>query len=198
MTLLERVIPYTVIDTGRLANLQALAVDLITHGVPGDLVECGVARGGSAALLLASLPGRTGWLYDTFTGLPAPTIEDGPDAPPYAGANQTSFGVIREAMNAVGVTSDRYHLRAGLFQETFYQNPAPNTIAFLHIDADWYHSVGQCLERWYEQVSPGGIIMLDDYGFWQGCRQAYLEFCQRKMIVPDFHRCGDQGWWRKI
>ena len=62
-----------------------------------------------------------------------------------------------------------------LFRSDSYQS-ASMRIALLHIDADWYESVKLVLERLYDRVSPGGFVVLDDYGYWEGCRRAWSEF----------------------
>lgn len=192
--LVDRIRPYTVIDRTRLWNLIAQLERIA--GVPGEIVECGVAGGGSAALL-AAVSARPIWLFDSFQGLPEPTLLDGPEATAYVGANQSSVAIVEDALRTAGVDLMRVTIRAGWFDETFTQAPAPDTIALLHIDADWYRSVRLCLERWYDAVSPGGIIVLDDYGFWTGCRHAFYEFVAQRGLDPILERCGDQGFWVK-
>ena len=68
---------------------------------------------------------------------------------------------------------------AGLFQETLRATHIPR-IALLNIDADWYESVKLCLETFYDAVAPGGIVSIDDYGLWPGCRQAVDEFIKER------------------
>lgn len=82
------------------------------------------------------------------------------------------------------VPRERVHIVKGWFQDTFATVEIPN-IALLHIDADWYQSVKLALERFYAHVSPGGFIVFDDYGFWEGCRKAVDEFLSRMPVPPE-------------
>lgn len=190
---LETIRPYTVVDERRLGHLAHLA-----QTVPaGAIVECGTARGGSAAVLAAHSSAHL-WLYDTFTGLPAPHEIDGEAARPYEGANQASVEDVHAVMSLVRVPRERYTIHAGLFARTFCDE-GPDRIALLHIDADWYASVTLALEAWAPLVVPGGVIVLDDFGFWPGCRRAFYDFVHdeydRHTLTPDLQRCGDQAWW---
>jgi O-methyltransferase len=190
ITTLLRVRPYTEVDARRLAHLAELAAT-----VPGGaIVECGTAKGGSAAMMAAHSAAHC-WLYDTFTGLPAPTAIDGTRALRYVGANQASVEDVQAAMESVGVPRDRYTIRVGNFRDTFRDNEGPAAVALLHIDADWYESVRLSLEHWVPRVVSGGTIVLDDFGCWPGCRSAFYEFVHAHRIRPDLNRCGDQAWW---
>jgi O-methyltransferase len=192
---LVRIRPYTVVDDARLLSLMRLVREADRRQIPGDVVECGVARGGSAAVM-AAVTSRHCWLYDSCQGLPAPQPVDGPEAPAYTGANQTTPQTIAAALTTLQVAPARVTLRAGWFEDTFLW-PGPSLIAVLHIDADWYDSVWICLHTWYDYVVPGGVIVLDDYGFWPGCRQAYADFIAARHLTPDLQRVGDQAWWQK-
>lgn len=196
-TLLAAVRPFTVVDDERLQSLAHLVSTRIA-GVPGDVVECGVAEGGSAAVLGHAIRDTTRhlWLYDSCQGLPMPGPKDGEQALPYTGANQTSPERISDAMALSGMRA--WTLVPGWFVETFATGPQPDHIAFLHIDADWFDSVVLCLRHWYPKLSPGGIVVLDDYGFWPGCRLAYDTFCQEQQLTPQLQRVGqEQAWFRK-
>jgi O-methyltransferase len=192
--------PYTVVDAQRLQSLGALVQSLLYQHVPGHVVECGTASGGSAAMLAHALEGtnRHLWLFDSFEGLPAPTVVDGPLAPQYAGANATTIDTVWRALRLTQFPVEQIHVMRGWFNDTFPVVRGPQQIALLHIDADWHDSVLLCLERWYDAVSDGGIIVLDDYGFWQGCRLAFYEFCATRQIAPTLIRVGDeQAYWVK-
>jgi hypothetical protein len=178
--------PYTLCSSARLRGLYQAVNHVVPRGVPGDVVECGTARGGSAALLglaLAELhdPRRL-WLFDTFEGLPAPTARD-PDydvAVGHTGGCRGDLADVRDLMDRLGL-AERSRLVKGLFQETL-PSCAVASIAVLHIDADWYESVMTCLDHLYDRVSPGGIIQIDDYGHWAGARLAVQEFLERRHL----------------
>ena len=170
----------------RLRGLYHGVRNVIKNRIPGDFVECGTALGGSAALMALTLRQlgvhRTLWLFDTFEGLPAPTLDD-PDfevANLYTG---TCLGAIEEVQNLFTQLQvrDRVQFVKGLFQDTFPAF-AVSQIALLHIDGDWYESVKACLDNLYDKVSPGGIIQFDDYGYWQGARKAVDEFLDARGI----------------
>ncbi len=197
--LLEVVRPFTLSDPLRLSLLYGLACEVL-RDVPGDIVECGVCNGGSAAILAAPLtqtPGRLLWLYDTFAGLPAPGPLDGREAPRYAGDLRGSREAVGQVIGRVGFPLSRAVFREGNFQETF-QQPLPEAVALLHIDADWYEGVLSSLRTLYPRVPPGGIIVLDDFGHWEGARRAFYDFCKSEGIAPLIERVGyTQAFWRK-
>jgi O-methyltransferase len=190
---------YSVVSAERLTNLKGLARGVVNRKINGDVVECGVAAGGSAALLAWSVLGsnKHAWLYDSFEGLPEPSDVDGPKAPQFFGANRSSANSVRAAMEMAGVLDTRYTIVEGWFHDTFKQENAPESVALLHIDADWHDSVLLALRRWHDNVSQGGVIVLDDFGFWRGCRLAFYEFCAERQIAPDLQRNQEQGWWEK-
>lgn len=183
-----------------LRKLRALASDAVARGVPGDFVECGVWNGGSAAAVAGALVegGRRVWLYDSFAGLPAPTERDGALAADFAGKGVGSVDKVREAFAAAGFPWERAVVRAGWFEETFRQQPAPGPIAMLHVDCDWHESVLLTLETFYDRVSEGGIVVLDDFGHWEGAREAFYDFVSRRGIRPLLERYGHtQAYWVK-
>ncbi len=184
--LYRRVRPFTMCSNARLRALYDAVTEVASRRVPGDLVECGVARGGSAALMALRLQQlgeeRKLWLFDTFAGLPAPTEAD-PDhaiAHRYTGTCAGSLQEVRAAFAKLGVGTPTEFV-PGLFQQTLPAAPIER-IAVLHIDGDWYDSVRACLENLYDKVSPGGVIQLDDYGYWKGARKAVDEFVVKRGI----------------
>ncbi len=187
--LYRQIRPYTMSSNARLRGLYRGVRSVVSNQTPGDVVECGTARGGSAALMgltLNRLGARRGlWVFDTFEGLPPPTLDD-PDfetAKLYTGECRGELEEVVALFERLGILSNTSFVK-GLFQETL---PACEVqkIAFLHIDGDWYDSVRVCLDHLYDRVSPGGIIQIDDYGHWAGARKAVDEFLrQRSIDVP--------------
>ena len=169
-------------DPERLRGLRAVADRVVRRGIPGHVVECGVYRGGSAIVLAERLlrgsPGREMWLFDVFTGMPAPGDQDPAEAWDDVGKFVSSPDVVRANMEAAGLATDRVHIVRGMFEETV-RGFRPPPIAFLHLDCDWYDPVKLCLDTFFDAVSPGGVVVLDDYGFWSGCRKAVDEFVAR-------------------
>ena len=160
---LSRLESYTVSGLRVVGKLYRLGQDISRRGVPGDLVECGVWNGGSAAALASGLGGseRRVWLYDSFKGLPPTTGVDGDVASGYVGTCVGSEEMVRKALAIVRVPEQRVIIRAGWFQDTF-QLALPDTVALLHLDCDWYESVILSLSTFYDRVPDGGIVLLDD------------------------------------
>jgi hypothetical protein len=162
------------------------------NDVPGAIVECGVWRGGSmqAAALTLLEQGRRDrdlHLFDTFEGMPPPTAEDrrhdgASAAELLQGADDTepvwaraSLDDVRAGMAETGYPEERIHYHVGLVEDTIPEQ-APEQIAILRLDTDWYSSTKHELEHLFTRLSPGGVLILDDYGHWDGARKATDEF----------------------
>lgn len=189
--------PYTMSSNARLRGLYSSVRHVVMTNTPGDVVECGTARGGSAALMGLTLnrldSRRTLWVFDTFEGLPPPTLDD-PDfetAKLYIGKCRGELDEVEALFQRLGILSSS-RLVKGLFQKTL---PACTVekIAVLHIDGDWYESVRVCLDHLYDRVSPGGIIQIDDYGHWEGARKAVDEFLRQRAIDVPLRRLDYTG-----
>jgi len=173
----------------RLVTLFRLAREVCQRGVAGDIVECGTFRGGTAALLgVASRDSdKDLWLYDSFEGLPKPDVSDGQVAQHYVGAYSGSLEQVRGTLRALDVADSRTHLVKGWFEDTL-PGAEVQRIALLHVDGDFYRSVRTCLETLYDRVTPGGYVVLDDYGYWPGCRLATDEFLAARGLRIKLHR----------
>ena len=185
MRLVYRVRGYTAVFVPRLVALYKLSEEINQRSVLGDIVECGVYNGGSAAIMASlcqkSPVNRNVWLFDSFEGLPKPTGRDGNEAPAYEGWCHGDLSKVKEVLRKLHILESRVHIVKGWFQDTFPKVEIPR-IAILHIDADWYESVKLCLEKFYDSVQPGGYIVLDDYGDWEGCRIATDEFLKNRAL----------------
>ncbi len=182
-----------------LEKLYSLGRDVVTRNIPGDFVECGVCNGGSAAAIACSLrsTGRRVWLYDSFQGVPQPSEIDGAYAANFSGAWVGRLENVKRAMQIARVPEDDCIIRAGWFKDTF-RLPVPQSVAILHIDADWYDSVLLTLNTFYDRVAEGGIIVLDDFGHWEGCREAFYDFISQRHLKPLLERFGHtQVFWVK-
>lgn len=197
--IIDAISTYSMCDLDALKLISRLASYVNSSGIEGDLVECGVCNGGSAALIASRMAGRNLnlWLYDSFEGLPPTNDVDGDDARRWIGK---CVGTKEQVLNALAIVNfplDKVIIKEGWFEQTF-EDPTPEKICFLHIDADWYASVSLCLETFYDSVSPGGVILLDDFGYWEGCREAFYDFCASKGIKPVLERAGSsQAFWIK-
>ena len=173
---------------------------VIDAGIPGDVVECGVWKGGSmmaAAKTLISnkqLQHRL-WLYDTFDGMNAPTAKDvdflGNDAarllnehdPDQADSVwcKAALQEVRQNLESTGYPLDQMEFVAGEVEKTLtIENNKPDKISILRLDTDWYESTRVALQQLYPRLQTGGVLIVDDYGHWKGCREAVDEFfCDR-------------------
>jgi hypothetical protein len=189
----------TMVGPERIANLARLAQRIEDERIPGDVVECGVYKGGTAAILARSathsaLP-RTVWLFD---GMPPATDLDGPGASDWVGNLVSSPQKVSRLLRRTGADLSRVRIVPGLFQHTFPSVRIPQ-IALLNIDADWYESVKLCLETFYNAVVPRGLISLDDYGAWPGCRHAVDQFfLSRQLSFPLIPADREAHWFQKI
>jgi len=190
--LYRRVGPYTMTTPPRIYALVRATEYVAKRGVPGALVECGVWRGGSMmavalTLLRLGVTDRELYLFDTFSGMTPPTDEDvrktGERAADLLAAESSDADVwaiaslddVRDAVLSVGYPEDRIHFVAGPVEETLPAE-APERIALLRLDTDWYASTKHELVHLYPRLAGGGVLLLDDYGFWQGARQAVDEY----------------------
>ena len=190
--------PYTLVGPERVHNLFVLAQRVEEEKIPGDVVECGVYNGGSAAILarFATRSGlnRTTWLLDSFQGMPETTCEDGDAAKAHIGKEVGDPARVNKVLRDVGANMSRVRIIPGWFQDTF-PSVSASQIALLNIDADWYESVKLCLETFYDRVVPGGFISFDDYGHWPGCRKAVDEFFQARELPYKLHQVDYSAHW---
>ena len=188
----RRVRSMTMVSHRRLRSLQEAVRYVVAKNIPGDIVECGVARGGSAAVMALTLQQlgarRRLWLFDTFSGLPQPNSAD-PDyeiARNYAGHYGTSIDTIRASFERLGISTTEIEFVPGLFQHTLSGSNV-SQIALLHVDGDWYESVRTTLESFYDRVSSGAVIQFDDYGYWLGAQKAVDEFINKRGIKAELN-----------
>ena len=187
---------YTVVSFQRLATLWQQVRYADKYRIPGALVECGVWRGGASAMMALahmhsdSVPWRPIHLFDSFQGLPEPTLEaDGEGAVQFAfgksGGKLVPTGQCVAAMEdsrdlllqKVKYPSELVHYHVGWFQDTVERDASQlGSIAILRLDGDWYDSTRICLEHLYPLVAKNGVVVIDDYGSFEGCRRAVDEF----------------------
>jgi len=166
----------------KLERLWQEAVDVIARGVHGDFAEFGVWRGASAWILANACrgTGRRLHLYDTFTGIPASavTVHDSHPAGDFA---DTNLDQVKRLLSEFG---GAIRFQVGEFApETVPDNP----LALVHIDCDVYHSYELALPRFWSILSPGGLLVLDDYGVptCPGATLATEEWLMRADPIPD-------------
>jgi hypothetical protein len=204
--ILNIVRPYTMVEEARLYSLFSLAKYVCAQDVRGNFVECGVAAGGSSALLAAviarySQQPRRLYCFDTFEGMPAASVFDVSYGRP---ADATGWGAGTCAAPQASLHEACQNLRVeelvepikGLFAETLPVNRERiGSIALLHMDGDWYSSTRDILENLFDQVVTGGRIQIDDYGHWEGCRRAVHEFENARGLKFEITQIDETGIW---
>ena len=182
----------TMIGLKRLDNLQKCIVDILYHGVPGDLIETGVWRGGAAIFMRAVLKAygdeqRHIWLADSFQGLPKPDAKKYP-----ADARDTLWQVarlavpveeVKENFRRYGLLDERVHFLVGWFRDTLPTAPMQR-LAILRLDGDMYESTMDALTHLYPKLSPGGYVIIDDFAL-PNCRAAVEDFRAQHHIAEN-------------
>jgi O-methyltransferase len=202
--IIRRVRPRTMTSPDKLFALILATRYVVEHGIPGAIVECGVWRGGSMqavahALLARRVVDRDLHLFDTFAGMPAPTARDrrrdgrlAADLMERRPKDSRVWAIatlddVRAGMAETGYPPERIHYHAGLVEDTVPAE-APPDIALLRLDTDWYESTRHELEHLYDRLPSGAVLLLDDYGHWQGARQAVDEYLDetraRLLLLP--------------
>lgn len=206
--ILNKVSPYTMTISEGLERTYALfqAVKYLSQNkLAGAVVECGVWRGGSMMLVAYALQhfgdiGRHLYLYDTFTGMTEPDeIDVDFDNVAYkprwlqisSQGMKMGFGdtidAVRANMAVTGYPREQIHFIAGDVLQTIPAN-LPTPIALLRLDTDWYKSTLHELRYLYDLIVPHGVLIIDDYGWCQGARQATDEFFRDRSFKPMMHR----------
>jgi O-methyltransferase len=195
--------------------LWELCGGVLREGVPGCFVECGVWKGGSAAIMGMALQtqgeNRELHLFDSFEGLPEPTEQDGSAAIAYSGgkasgalspigACQANVDEVRQMLTTTArIPESQLRFHVGWFEHTIPVDAKTlGPIAVLRLDGDWYSSTRICLEHLYPLLSPGGVLFLDDYLCWEGCRKATDEYRSTHGISAPITQVDTEAcYWRK-
>jgi hypothetical protein len=187
---------YTMSGYRRFSNIYDLSEMVEKESISGAFVECGVWKGGCAATMAYIArkynSDRKIWLFDSFEGLPKPSEKDG-----IAAKSRMTMNVKEETRKCIASVKDieeiffkklKIERKKVLIRKGWFQNVLPNVkdeigaIAILRIDADWYESTKSCFDNLYDNVVPGGYVVIDDYGHWEGCRKAVDEFLESRNI----------------
>jgi hypothetical protein len=197
----------------RLDNLEFCITDVVRRGVPGDLVETGVWRGGAtifmrAMLKILDVADRLVWAADSFEGLPEPDAKKFPlEAQAFKSAAMTKYynhlavglDEVRRNFEAYGMLDDQVKFLKGWFKDTLPNAPV-RSISVLRLDGDYYESTQDALTNLYDKVSAGGYIIVDDYGedSWTYCRKAVDEFRLERGIADPIVRVDKPCvYWQK-
>ena len=205
-------LPHTALSVQRLYSIYLAVRYIVDAQIPGDIVECGVFKGGSAVMLAGSLAhfgdtSRNLYLFDTFEGWPTPTHEDtdilgqdhrelyeadavqaSHDAPPSVYRLGDFFEKAQSAiLDNSNYPRDRIVFVKGLVEKTL-PHPDITTLSILRLDTDYYESTAWELRTLWPALVGGGVLLVDDYGQFHGARKAVDEFLRDNRIPAFLHR----------
>lgn len=199
-------IGYTMVGIKRLDNLQHCVESILADGVPGDLVETGVWRGGASMFLKCVLQAhgdatRTLWLADSFAGMPAPkpgTYAADADSPDLTNENYLAVSLeqVQANFRRFGLLDERVKFLKGWFCDTLPNSPIEK-ISLLRLDGDLYESTMDSLRALHPRVSRGGYVVVDDYRNWVACQKAVDEYRAQHGIRAPLVSIDDHAvFWR--
>jgi O-methyltransferase len=189
--------PYTMTSLERMYALYQGMKYILENNIAGDIVECGVYRGGSSMMVAKMLQNRKiinrqVFLYDTFEGMPAPSQNDldfrGETASELLETDEKNLircyadlPDVKANMKLTEFPKSNIHYIKGKVEETI-PSTMPKQIAVLRLDTDWYESTYHELVHLYPKLSVNGVLIIDDYGHWEGCRKAVDQYFSEQNI----------------
>jgi len=196
----NKVCPYTMTSPERIFSLCEAAKYVQENKIEGDIVECGVWKGGSMMAVAETFikSGDTSknlYLFDTFEGMPLPTENDvdiaGVTAKNLLGLSdkksdesvwcRATLDVVKDVLGRTCYPSEKVHFIKGMVEQTI-PHFIPEKIALLRLDTDWYESTKHEMEHLFPRLSKGGVLIIDDYGHWQGARKAVDEYFEKNDV----------------
>jgi hypothetical protein len=207
--ILEKCRPFTMTSDERKWALINSIEYISKHNIPGAVVECGVWKGGSMMIsaleLLRHQDIRELFLYDTFGYIPAPTAIDQHQGKLAAyelkkfrdqnpGWKEATLEEVRGNMASTGYPVEKIKFVSGLVEETLRRDDnLPNQISVLRLDTDWYESTKIEMAILFPRLSRGGVLILDDFGYWDGAKRAVEEYFATNPMPIVFHRTDRSG-----
>jgi hypothetical protein len=203
----------TMLPRARLENIRSCISQILGDGIPGDLIETGVWRGGGCIFMRGCLmafghPEKVVWVADSFEGLPEPDLARAKERDFFHSAVMqkayqkmaASEEEVRRNFLAYGLLDENVRFLKGWFKETLL-SAAIGQLALIRLDGDFYESTADALHALYHKLSPGGFVIIDDYGedVWTDCRAAVDDFrtahqiCEPLLTVDS--KC---SYWRKV
>jgi hypothetical protein len=209
--LIQYVQPYTMTSAERIFALVEATKYVVKSKIAGDIVECGVWKGGSIMAVAKTLVGlrcfeKELYLFDTFEGMTKPSLVDvsrkGEKAAEEFQKRQLSetssewcyagLEEVREAVCDSGYDLAKIHFVKGKVEDTIPEK-APDCISLLRLDTDWYESTKHELIHLFPRLSKGGVIIIDDYGYWLGARKATDEYLNENNVSLLLNRIDASG-----
>jgi hypothetical protein len=217
LRIVERSMPFSITSAPRVLSLIDAVRYCVARDLPGAFAECGVWRGGSVMAMIYALQDlgrddRDIYLYDTFEGMTAPTEDDSSPIDTHAletwneaenNGGGRAWGhffdedvfnedLVRENVLGTGYPAERLHFVRGKVEDTLPEH-APESLALLRLDTDWYESTRHELVHLYPRLIEGGVLIVDDYGHWAGSRKAVDEYFEQQGRPPLLNRIDYTG-----
>ncbi|MBS1735998.1 MAG: class I SAM-dependent methyltransferase [Bacteroidetes bacterium] len=210
--MISEVKEYTMTSDERLVALSRAIEYIIKNNLEGDIVECGVWRGGSmmlAAKRLIALKNisKKIFLFDTFDGMPPPEAHDTSAINNIAASTllensdkdegnnvwcYSALDEVKKNISTTGYPGEQVFYFKGKVEDTLPEKSI-NKISLLRLDTDWYESTKHELEHLFDRVAEGGIIIIDDYGHWTGAKKAVDEFIEKRKLKIFLNRIDYTG-----
>lgn len=209
--IIRSVYPYTMTGHNRIHALIRAVKYVISNEISGDIVECGVWRGGSMMAVAKTLlnhgrEDRELYLFDTFEGMVEPSEQDvdywGEPASiqikkfkKHENGSEWCFSPLNDVISVfhtIGYKKEKVHFVKGRVEDTL-PGKAPDNISILRLDTDWYESTKHELAHLFPRLVHGGVIIIDDYGHWQGARKATDEYLSENNIKLLLNRIDYSG-----
>ena len=203
--------PYTMTSPERMYSLYKSIEYTLNNDIKGDFVECGVWRGGSSMLIALTLlqkgiSNRNIYCYDTFEGMSTPTEVDlahsGESAHQLLSEQDklkedsvwcySPLEAVKKNLLSTGYPEKHLFFVKGKVEDTL-PSTTPANISLLRLDTDWYESTRVEMDILYPLLQEQGILIIDDFGFWEGARRAIVEYFEKKGQKPYLHRIDDTG-----
>lgn len=198
--------PFTMTSVERIVSLINAVSYISDNKIEGDIAECGVWRGGSMMTVALTLvahndTSRELFLYDTYEGMSAPTDFDKSFDGVSAEAQMreeagkwcyASIEDVRQNILSTGYPKEKIHLVKGKVEDTIPQT-LPKKLSLLRLDTDWYESTKHELDHLFPLIASEGVLVIDDYGHWQGARRAVDEFFAERKQKIYLHRIDYTG-----
>ena len=188
--IISKVRPFTQTSIERISELCNCVKYIVGNNIPGVIVECGVWKGGSImaiihTLIQCNIFDRDIYLFDTFESMTKPTDHDidiyGVAAKSlmhtYMNLNITLEEVQKNVLG-LGYPAEKIHFIKGRVEDTLPTH-APDAIALLRLDTDWYESTWHELNHLFPKISKSGVLIIDDYGHFSGCKKAVDEYISK-------------------
>jgi hypothetical protein len=209
--IIQKTAPYTMTSPERIFGLVEAVKYIEKHNIPGDVVECGVWKGGSMLAIADTLKeynnqSRKLFLYDTFEGMPPPTeadvSHDNLEAAELLQRDEnkeknlvwaySTLDEVKKTMSLSGYPTEKIQYIKGKVEDTIPQQ-VPEEIALLRLDTDWYESTRHELIHLFPRLVKGGILIIDDYGYWKGARRAVDEYFEENKVQILLSRMDETG-----